>query len=92
MAKRKKICLFILIFLIICMFTMARATDAAYEFITKWGSIGSGDGQFVAGPLGLAVDSLGYVYAGGGANGSFRNLIPMACLYLNGVIFWVHYQ
>jgi len=41
-----------------------------YDFVTKWGSIGSGDGQFMVGPLSLAVDSLGYVYVGGGANGT----------------------
>jgi len=32
-----------------------------YEFVTKWGSQGSGDGQFNW-PEGVAVDSSGYVY------------------------------
>jgi tripartite motif-containing protein 71 len=31
------------------------------SFITKWGSQGSGDGQFYF-PVGVAVDSNGYVY------------------------------
>jgi sugar lactone lactonase YvrE len=37
-----------------------------YEFVTKWGSAGTGDGQFGAlgmlFPLGVAVDSSGYIY------------------------------
>ena len=32
-----------------------------YQFITKWGSLGSGDGQF-GWPWGVAVDSSGNVY------------------------------
>jgi len=32
-----------------------------YKFITKWGSEGSGDGQFWQ-PHGIAVDSSGYIY------------------------------
>lgn len=32
-----------------------------YEFVTKWGSEGSGGGQFKA-PWGMAVDNSGYVY------------------------------
>jgi hypothetical protein len=32
-----------------------------YEFVTKWGSNGRGDGQFVH-PAGIAVDGSGYVY------------------------------
>ncbi|MGB8164256.1 MAG: hypothetical protein WCF14_04520, partial [Nitrososphaeraceae archaeon] len=31
------------------------------QFVTKWGSSGSGDGQF-NGPMGLTVDPSGYVY------------------------------
>lgn len=37
-----------------------------YTFVTKWD--GSGTGSGFAGPLGLAVDSLGNVYAGSGAD------------------------
>ncbi len=34
------------------------------EFITKWGTLGSGDGEFGHfGPYGIAVDSVGNVYA-----------------------------
>ena len=32
-----------------------------YDFVTKWGSLGSGDGQFDH-PQGVAVDSSGHVY------------------------------
>jgi len=35
--------------------------DSEGNFITKWGSEGSGDGQFKE-PLNIAVDSLGNVY------------------------------
>jgi len=33
-----------------------------YNFVRKWGSLGSGDGQF-AYPMDVAVDSAGNVYA-----------------------------
>ncbi|MBF0459720.1 MAG: hypothetical protein HQK99_17675, partial [Nitrospirae bacterium] len=36
-------------------------------FVTKWGSSGSGDGQFNY-PWGIAVDSSGYVYVSDGSN------------------------
>ena len=32
-----------------------------YEFVTKWGSLGTGDGEFNF-PIGVEVDNLGYVY------------------------------
>jgi DNA-binding beta-propeller fold protein YncE len=35
--------------------------DSNGNFITKWGSSGSNDGQFLD-PLGIAVDSTGNVY------------------------------
>jgi len=41
--------------------TEASFTTYSYEFVTKWGGLGSGDGQFSS-PLGVAVDSSGYVY------------------------------
>ena len=72
----KKIIFFLSILMVIIsilfMFAVVWATAGGYEFVTKWGSIGTGDGQFMNGPLGLAVDSLGYVYAGGGANGTIQ--------------------
>jgi tripartite motif-containing protein 71 len=37
------------------------------KFITKWGSRGTGDGQFFL-PQGIATDSLGYVYVADTAN------------------------
>jgi hypothetical protein len=34
-----------------------------YEFVTKWGSLGSGDGQFAqTSPMPITVDNSGYVY------------------------------
>ena len=38
-----------------------------YEFVTKWGSLGSGNSQFSR-PRGVAVDSAGYVYVGDSGN------------------------
>jgi DNA-binding beta-propeller fold protein YncE len=35
--------------------------DSNGKFITKWGTAGSGDGQFSA-PVGIVIDSLGNVY------------------------------
>ena len=37
--------------------------DADESFLAAFGSIGQGDGQFIAGPYGLAVDAAGNVYA-----------------------------
>jgi hypothetical protein len=36
--------------------------DSAGTFITSWGTMGSGSGQFIAGAGGVAVDSTGNVY------------------------------
>ena len=41
----------------------AHAQNENYSFVTKWGSSGSGDGQF-GGPHGVAVDSSRNVYVG----------------------------
>ncbi|MDQ6723539.1 MAG: 6-bladed beta-propeller, partial [Thermoproteota archaeon] len=41
--------------------------DSNCKLITKWGSIGSGNGQFV-GPEGIAVDSSGSVYVSDNGN------------------------
>jgi len=40
-----------------------RIITQSYEFVTKWGSNGVGDGQFDE-PYGVAIDSSGYVYVG----------------------------
>ena len=40
-------------------------TASVYDFLTKWGSTGSGDGQF-KGPLGIATDYSSKVYVGEG--------------------------
>jgi hypothetical protein len=52
-----------LAFLLIALFVpAAHPTWAAetYRFVTKWGSPGSGDGQFAL-PYGVAVDGSGHV-------------------------------
>jgi tripartite motif-containing protein 71 len=41
--------------------------DSNGNFITKWGSFGSGNGQF-SGPAGIAIDSSGNVYVADGNN------------------------
>jgi len=41
--------------------------DASYQFVTKWGSRGSGDGQFES-PKGIAVDAVGNVYVADSRN------------------------
>jgi DNA-binding beta-propeller fold protein YncE len=53
--------LFILSFLLCYAFSFSGNAAERYEFVTKWGSSGSGDSQF-ANPYGIAVDSSGNVY------------------------------
>lgn len=40
---------------------------AGYDFVTKWGSLGNGDGQLNS-PFGISIDSSGHVYIADGAN------------------------
>ena len=56
----KFICLLSLAVMLLIMPVLAGA-DGDYQFVTQWGSQGSGNGQF-NGPYGLAVDSSGNVY------------------------------
>jgi sugar lactone lactonase YvrE len=44
-------------------------------FVTKWGSYGSGDGQF-ASPIGIGMDSLGYVYVADWYNFRIQKFTP----------------
>ena len=53
---RLPICILAALGLIICLFYSLTAYADAYSFIGKWGSKGSGDGQF-ASPSGIAIDS-----------------------------------
>jgi DNA-binding beta-propeller fold protein YncE len=51
--------------LVVCAFAVATVmgpeADASYQFVTQWGSAGTGRGQ-LDGPHGIAVDSAGNVY------------------------------
>ena len=46
------------------------------KFITKWGSYGSGDGQFID-PEHLAIDSNGYVYVSDRAKNNIQVFKPV---------------
>jgi hypothetical protein len=55
-----------LLFCAILLLPLSNLTSTAegaetYTFVTKWGSIGTDDGQFTT-PTGIAVDGSGYVY------------------------------
>ncbi len=57
-----------------CGLVLGAAAPAAaeYGFVTKWGTSGSGDGQFHA-PYGIATDSAGNVYVTDNGNGLGQN-------------------
>src|ERR687895_273728 len=46
-----------------------------YGFITKWGTLGSGDGQF-GDPLGIATDQAGNVYVADSLNSRVQKFTP----------------
>ena len=52
--------IFLCIFLMLVFVQGVQAAET-YQFVTKWGTEGTGDGQF-EGPYGIAVDSSGNVY------------------------------
>ena len=58
MKNSVKIVLCILLLLVLVQGVQAAET---YQFVTKWGSEGTNEGQFNA-PFGIAVDSAGNVY------------------------------
>ncbi len=51
--------------------------EGAYEFVTKWGSSGSDDGEF-AFPEGVAVDAEANVYVADQANYRIQKFRPVA--------------
>ena len=62
-AKSRSIVLasaFLILFLV-CISSTASASTIPITFVTKWGSSGTANGQFL-GPIGVAVDSSGNVY------------------------------
>jgi len=56
-----------LVFIAVSMFAVTAAAEDPPAFLLKWGSSGSGDGQF-QGPFGIAVDSWGHVYVSDSTN------------------------
>jgi hypothetical protein len=67
MHKMKNVAIILIIILGLSLFgvflpkTQAAISTQTYSFVSKWGSAGSGPGQFNS-PNGLAVDNAGYVY------------------------------
>ena len=64
--KQKHALIIVLTAILICttaltIIPQAKAATETYEFVRKWGSVGSGDGQF-SNAYGVAVDSSGNVY------------------------------
>ena len=62
------VCVIALLALSVLAFSFAAASaEGGYSFITKWGSEGTGDGQFNR-PFGVAVDSSGNVFVADSSN------------------------
>ncbi len=77
----------------IFLYDLSDATPAEnYTFVTKWGSQGSGDGQFES-PLGIAVDSYGNVFVtdGSGRLGESNNRIEKFDSSGNFITKWGSY-
>jgi DNA-binding beta-propeller fold protein YncE len=53
--------IFVLFMFVLALFTTGVGAEEEYTFVTKWGSFGTGDGEFDW-PSGIAVDGSGYVY------------------------------
>ena len=51
-----------------------------YDFTLKWGTQGSGDGQFNT-PYGIAIDSSGDVYVADYLNNRVQKFIVLECFY-----------
>src|SRR4030042_1741132 len=51
----------VMVFMVMGIVLSGNVEAQTYQFVTKWGSPGSGDGQFNY-PAGVAVDSSGNVY------------------------------
>src|SRR5262249_29874457 len=65
-----------LVLAIAALLLLASASPAAgFDFLTKWGSMGSGDGQF-ANPRGVATDAAGNVYVADAGNDRIEKFTP----------------
>jgi pimeloyl-ACP methyl ester carboxylesterase len=50
--------------------------EAQYEFVRRWGSPGTGDGQLGESSFGIACDSLGFVYVADTSNHRIQKFTP----------------
>jgi streptogramin lyase len=74
-SSRVKLVIIVVLFLLVCACLPVNAADAGYRFVTKWGSLGSGDGQFSR-PIGIAVDSSGNVLVADYLNSRIQKFTP----------------
>ncbi len=55
------VCKAVMVLMVMGIVLSGKVEAQTYQFVTKWGSQGSGDGEFTN-PVGAAVDSSGNVY------------------------------
>jgi len=66
---------FCLVLLFLCLISASSTYAETYNFVTKWGSYGSGNGQFYN-PNGIAVDSSGNVYVADSGYSRIQKFAP----------------
>lgn len=73
----KRIILLLVAIVTVSGFTMeSHASAATYQYMTQWGSRGTGDGQFQS-PQGVAVDESGNVYIADTNNNRIQKFSPV---------------
>lgn len=60
-SSRVKITVIAVFLLLFCACLPAHATDTSYRFVTKWGTMGTGDGQ-LNNPTAIDIDASGHIY------------------------------